>query len=136
VWENKKIDSVQLDFLNVEASEILTEVKLRFPDVANKADYFAMETALCSFKKLFRKSRGRYLGYYLDRQAEEIKKVEADHWSGIDWQPLWDARQETLRKVYLTNNVSKDKMSLFLDNGVIDYNNTFTEEDFGLGSFM
>ncbi len=87
-------------------------------------------------KKLFRKSRGRYLGYYLDRQAEEIKKVEADHWSGIDWQPLWDARQETLRKVYLTNNVSKDKMSLFLDNGVIDYNNTFTEEDFGLGSFM
>jgi len=135
-WVNTKIDSVQLDFCNIEAAEILNEVKLRFPDVSDKADYFAMETALCSFKKLFRKSRGRYLGYYLDRQAEEIKKVESDHWSGIDWQPLWDARAETLDKKYLTNSVNKTKMEIFMDSGVIDYNNTFTEEDFGLGSFM
>jgi hypothetical protein len=95
-----------------------------------------METALCSFKKLFRTRDGRYLGYYLDRQAQEIKKVEKDNWTGIDWQPMWDARKETLDNQYLTNSVNKTKMEIFMDSGVIDYNNTFTDDDFGLGRFM
>lgn len=135
-WVGEKLTTTQLDFLNDEAKELLEEVQLRFPGSKNKADYFAMETALCSFKKLFRKSRGRYLGYYLDRQADEIKKVEDDNWTGIDWGPMWQARKELLDKKYLTDEVSKQKMEIFMDSGVIDYNNTFTKDDFGLGSFM
>jgi hypothetical protein len=135
-WVGEKLSKTQLDFLNAEAKEMLIEVKSRFPDVADKADYFAMETALCSFKKLFRTRDGRYLGYYLDRQAQEIKKVQKDNWSGIDWQPMWDARKETLDNKYLTNSINKTKMEIFMDSGVIDYNNTFTDDDFGLGRFM
>ncbi len=135
-WVGEKLSKTQLDFLNAEAKEMLIEVKSRFPDVADKADYFAMETALCSFKKLFRTRDGRYLGYYLDRQAQEIKKVQKDNWTGIDWQPMWDARKETLDNKYLTNSINKTKMEIFMDSGVIDYNNTFTDDDFGLGRFM
>ena len=129
-WVGEKLSKTQLDFLNAEAKEMLIEVKSRFPDVADKADYFAMETALCSFKKLFRTRDGRYLGYYLDRQAQEIKKVQKDNWTGIDWQPMWDARKETLDNKYLTNSINKTKMEIFMDSGVIDYNNTFTDDDF------
>jgi hypothetical protein len=135
-WVNQKLDSLQLDFLNKEAAEMLTEVKVRFPDVSHKADYFAMETCLCSFKKLFRTRDGRYLGYYLDRQAEEIKKVEQDGWFGIDWQPMWDARKETILPEYLTNNISHDKMKIYSETRKIDYNNTFTNSRMGLEEFM
>ena len=135
-WVNQKLDETQLDYLNGEAKEILAEVRQRFPNIADKADYFAMETCLCSFKKLFRKRDGRYLGYYLDRQAEEIKKVEKDNWAGIDWQPLWDAREETLVKKYLTNSINKGKMEIYLDTGVIDYNKTFTNTNVGLEEFF
>lgn len=135
-WVNQKLDDNQLDYLNGEAAEILAEVKNRFPNVASKADYFAMETCLCSYKKLFRRRDGRYLGYYLDRQAEEIKKVEQDDWFGIDWNPLWQAREETLDKKYLTSAINKGKMNIFLDSGVIDYNKTFTQTTVGLEEFF
>jgi len=135
-WVNEKLDSRQIDFLNNEAAEMLSEVKMRFPDIAHKADYFAMETCLCSFKKLFRERDGRYLGYYLDRQAEEIKKVEQDGWWGIDWQPMWDARRETIRHEYLTNSINHDKMKTYLQTGIIDYNKTFTDSKMGLEAFF
>jgi hypothetical protein len=135
-WVNRRLNDNELEYLNKEAAEMLQEVRTRFPNVADKADYFAMETCLCSFKKLFRKRDGRYLGYYLDRQAEEIKKVEQDGWFGIDWNPMWQARQETLRKNYLTNSIDKGKMEIFLDTGVIDYNKTFTNTTMGLEEFF
>jgi hypothetical protein len=123
-WVNEKLDKVQLQYLDAEAAEMLREVKSRFPDTAKQADYFAMETALCSFKKLFRTREGRYLGYYIDRQAEEIKKVEVDGWEGIDWGPMWQAREETLDESYLTDTINKEKMAIFMDSGVIDYKQT------------
>lgn len=137
-WVNQKLSSDQTQWMESEGKVLLDEVKEAFPNSAHKADFFAMETALCSFKKLFRKSRGRYLGYYIDRQAEEIKQVEQDEWVGIDWTPMWDARRETLRKEYLTNSVNSSKMSIFLDTGKIDHMNTFTNEmeNIGLERFM
>jgi hypothetical protein len=128
----------QISWMEDEGASILSEVKNVFPNSAHKADFFAMETALCSFKKLFRKSRGRYLGYYIDRQAEEIRQLEKDGWAGIDWTPMWDARRETLRNEYLTNVVNKGKMEIFLDTGKIDHLSTFTNEMelIGLERFM
>jgi len=114
-WIDQKLDKDQTDFLESKGKEILAEVKKRYPEVAHKADFFAMETVLCSFKKLFRRKHGRYLGYYLDRQAEEIKKVEEDGWDGIDWQPLWDARKETIQNKWLLDFVDKKLYNTFLD---------------------
>lgn len=119
-WVDAKLDEKQIDFLEAKGREMLVETKLQYPDVADKADFFAMETALCSFKKLFRRKHGRYLGYYLDRQAEEIKKVEADGWDGIDWRPLWDARKETLDKRYQISTIDPALYNIFLDTGNFD----------------
>jgi len=88
--------------------------KEQYPLLEHKIDYFAMETALCSFKKLFRVKEGRYLGYYHDRQAEEIKKSEGDGWIGINWEPLWQCRNESICNEYLEGKINKDKMKLFL----------------------
>lgn len=90
---DKKLPKQITQGLEYEAKQIQLEVSERFKVSTNP---YTMETCLCSFKKIFRRSKGRYLGYYLDRQAEEIKKVEQDNWNGIDWQVFWDGRNETL----------------------------------------
>lgn len=116
-WVDQKLDKDQIAFLESEAKEMLEETKLKYPQVADKADFFAMETCLCSFKKLFRRKHGRYLGYYLDRQSEEIRKVERDGWDGIDWTPMWDARNETIDREWLKGRIDKELFNLFLDTG-------------------
>lgn len=127
---NEKLNGDELAMLNFAAGELLKDTMERYPHVARKADFFAMETALCSYKKLFRKSRGRYLGYYLDRQAEEISRVEKDGWSGIDWTPMWDARRETIDAKFLNGKINTAKMEWFLDTG------NFEQESMGLETFM
>ena len=131
-WYDQKLTPSQLNYIDGQAYYILQEVKQEFPNT----DYFDMETCLCSFKKLFRKSKGRYLGYYLDRQAEEISKCEKDSWAGIDWQPLWDSRVETLNNKLLTNRIDNSKMSLYLDNNVLDATGLFQDNKMGLEEFF
>ena len=118
----EKLTPYAYEILEEKAAHILADVKEKLPpELRYKADFFAMETCLCSFKKLFRKSRGRYLGYYLDRQAEEIKKVETDGWDGIYWQPWWDARNETIEdKSLLGGVIEEHRMHQFLDLGSIE----------------
>lgn len=131
-WYDKKLTHKQISWLEAEAYYILEEVKKEYPNT----DYFDMETCLCSFKKLFRVRQGRYLGYYLDRQAEEISKCEADGWDGIDWQPMWDARDETLNNKLLTNQINNSKMALYSENGILDCTGLFVEpEAVGLERF-
>lgn len=131
-WYDKKLDAEELAYLDVQSYMILEEVRKEFPNT----DYFDMETCLCSFKKLFRKSRGRYLGYYLDRQAEEIQQCEQDDWFGIDWKPLWDSRNETINNKLLTNKINHSKMALYLDNNVLDATGLFENNKVGLDFFM
>jgi len=131
-WYDQKLTPSQLNYIDGQAYYILQEVKQEFPNT----DYFDMETCLCSFKKLFRKTRGRYLGYYLDRQAEEIRQCEKDGWFGIDWQPLWNSRTETIDNKLLTNKIDNSKMSLYLDNNILDATGIFEKKDIGIEEFF
>lgn len=104
--------------LESQSTEILMETKSRFPDLAHQVDFFTMETCLCSFKKIFRERHGRYLGYYLDRQAEEIMQCESDGWFGIEWQVLWDARNETIDlRLDSKRGIVKENFTSFLRTG-------------------
>jgi hypothetical protein len=108
----------QYKSLELEARDILNEIQNRFPDL--NADNFQLETVLCSFKKIFRVKHGRYLRYYLDRQAEEIQQLEQDNWLGIDWQVLWDSRTETLiPELNLKTGIDKSLFDSFLITGNI-----------------
>jgi hypothetical protein len=113
-----KLTKVQYADLESEAKSILDEFNFRFPDL--KADNFYFETCLCAYKKLFRKRDGRYIGYYLDRQCEEIQKAMGDGWTGIQWNVLWQARDEELQsRVSNRSGVDKPKMEIFMDSGMI-----------------
>lgn len=124
-WVNKKLTSEEYQWMENEAELILDEVKDRVmttrPEAFHLVDYFTMETALCSFKKIFRVKHGRYLGYYLDRQAEEISTVANDGWDGIFWKPLWDSRTEhPILKSHpelLQGRIVEGRMSHFIDFG-------------------
>lgn len=118
---DRKLSSSEYANLESQARDILLETKARFPELDSQIDYFTMETCLCSFKKIFREKHGRYLGYYLDRQAEEIQKVEADGWYGIEWEVLWQSREETIDlRLDHKRGIDKEKFSYFVRTGKID----------------
>lgn len=118
---DRKLTGSEYQNLESHSKSIICEMKTRFPDLASQIDYFTMETCLCSFKKIFRERHGRYLGYYLDRQAEEIIKCEGDEWNGIDWQVMWDARNETIDlRLDAKSGINKDKFTGFLRSGKLE----------------
>lgn len=112
-----KLSFEQHYILDEEANNLLFEMQYEHSDV--KADFFTMETCLCAFKKIFRQRDGRYLGYYLDRQAEDIFRCQQDGWTGIDWDLLWQGRQEILDKRLLNMYVDKNKFGEYIINGTI-----------------
>jgi hypothetical protein len=135
---NDKLTPKEYQNLEIQANQILLEIKERFPNL--NPNLFTMETALCSFKKLFRISKGRYLGYYLDRQSEEISKCQSDNWNGIDWNVLWQARSESLHQSLSNKStIQKYKFSTFLNHGNLDNLNMMFLSDkkiFNLESFF
>lgn len=111
------------EYVNLEcmAKDILDETRSRFPELDDQIDFFTMETCLCSFKKIFREHHGRYLGYYLDRQSEEISQAEQDGWYGIEWNVLWQARNETLHpELAPRTKINKEKFTFFPRTGIMD----------------
>lgn len=120
-WYDIKLSSAEYGYLESEAREIVEEAKNRYPEIAEHLNFFTMETCLCSFKKIFRAHHGRYLGYYLDRQAEEIMQCEKDGWYGIDWDVLWQARNETIDlRLDHKCGIDKEQFSSFINTGRID----------------
>jgi len=118
---DKKLTGAEYRILEDISSGIIAEMKDRVPELSSQIDFFTMETCLCSFKKIFRANHGRYLGYYLDRQAEEIIKAEGDGWYGIDWDVLWQARNETIDiRLDTKRGINKEKYSSFLNTGRIE----------------
>ena len=119
---DQKLTANQYANLESESTSILEEMNSRYPSLSGQIDFFTMETALCAYKKIFREHHGRYLGYYLDRQSEEIKKVESDGWHGIEWEVLWQAREETLdTRLATKNNIAKEKFTYFVNSGRIEH---------------
>jgi hypothetical protein len=119
---DQKLTAKQYANLESESTSILEEMNSRHPSLSGQIDFFTMETALCAIKKIFRERHGRYLGYYLDRQSEEIKKVESDGWYGIEWEVLWQARDETLdTRLATKNDIAKEKFTYFVNSGRIEH---------------
>ena len=118
---DRRLDRGECANLESHSESIIVEMKSRFPDLISQIDYFTMETCLCSFKKIFREKHGRYLSYYLDRQAEEVLKAEGDEWNGIDWEVLWNSRTETIdTRLDHKNGVDKEQFTKFIRSGKLE----------------
>lgn len=72
-----------------------------------------IETTLCAYKKFHRGKR--YLGYYVDRQALEIAKMERNVPDGVAWDVLWDFRRETYDASYLVEYDHRLRTKGFFD---------------------
>lgn len=120
-WAEKgrKFSAAELAQLELQATCLLVDVQDNFKDLTViRPNFYSMETALCAFRKLFRRDRGRYLGYYLDRWADDIKATSAKDWPGIDWELLWECRLDGLPKYFCrSTGVDKSQFSVFLDSG-------------------
>jgi hypothetical protein len=55
-----------------------------------------IETTLCAYKK-YRLGK-RWVGYYLDRQHDEIANMQSKVTEGVAWSVLWDYRREKFGK--------------------------------------
>ena len=67
---------------------------------SHKGNIFQVETTLCAYKK-YRYGK-RYVGYYIDRMYNEIKTMESRVTEGVAWEVLWQFRDETYDKKYLS----------------------------------
>lgn len=115
-----KLKETEYQYLEIRASVLLLSLKKKYPELAEEINPYTMETCLCSFKKIFRKKQSRYLGYYLDRQAEEIMQIEQDGWHGIDWNVLWQARDETLDpRLTGRNKIRKELFGEYIEHGTL-----------------
>jgi hypothetical protein len=118
---DRKLTGREYAQLEAISDGIIDEMKSRFPELKDQIDFFTMETCLCSFKKIFRSHHGRYLGYYLDRQAEEIQQCEKDGWYGIDWDVLWQSREETIDlRLDSRRGIDKDRFGSFMNTGRLE----------------
>jgi len=118
---DRQLTRNEYEYLEGAARDTLIEMRDRFPSLAREIDAYTMETCLCSFKKIFRAHHGRYLGYYLDRQAEEIVQAENDGWYGIEWNVLWQARNETLiPELTGRNKIDKNKFDFYIKTGKLE----------------
>lgn len=96
-WVKEKLNEEQFGYLQKQLKQIVEELTHDYPELP--INYWNVETSLCAYKKLYLKRR--YLGYYIDRIQEEIIQMEKNVPEGVDWQVLWDWRQEYFRKEYL-----------------------------------
>jgi hypothetical protein len=100
--DRKKVFSKEeIEELNQKTENLYQKIK----EIDEDADLFKVETVACAFKKIFRENDSRYVGYYLDRQAEDIKKMESKGvWEGIDWRIFWEGRKEMLNPKALNDD--------------------------------
>ena len=77
-------------------------------------DYFQLETLACAFKKIWRTNDSRYVGYYNDRVADDIRKTASYNWYGVDWDLLWGAREYCVPASYIHQNQGVDRAKFSL----------------------
>lgn len=73
------------------------------------ATVWNLETTLCAYRKFM--DGKRYIGYYLDRQATEIAKMEDHVKDGVDWDVLWQYRSETYPADELVERLYRGKLT-------------------------
>ncbi len=117
-WVQAKLPKECFEYLQLKLKELYGEIVKEYPDVPTT--YWNLETSLCAYYKLFHAKR--YAGYYIDRQMEEIEKMQQLAPDGADWALLWKFRREhfdplSLGEIQGYHGVRQYLMSYFLETG-------------------
>lgn len=92
-WVNDRPEPIPVE-QRKETEEMWSSVRTALSVMTPETTVWQIETTLCAFRKFFRGKR--YIGYYLDRQALEIAKMEQAVPEGVCWPVLWEYRRENL----------------------------------------
>lgn len=99
-WGKGSLTAEQWSYLEREGIKLMREVQQEHPKLG--MDFWFMESCLCSWKGFFRPTRGRYVGYYLDRMHHEIEQMAAyPITSGVEWDVLKQFRKESFPPEYV-----------------------------------
>lgn len=116
--KSAKFTKEQFDYLQRKLSKLYAELLTEYPDVPTT--YWNLETSLCAYYKLFHAKR--YVGYYIDRQMEEIISMEKLVPDGVNWNLLWQFRREHFSPLSLGEiqgwiGIRENMMNYFLNTG-------------------
>jgi Alpha-glutamyl/putrescinyl thymine pyrophosphorylase clade 2/Glutamine amidotransferase domain len=121
--DGERISDAEIAYLDAQLEDLMSEIRNRYPSIP--VDYMLAETVCCAYKGLHRSRR--YLGYYLDRMAMEIRRGESKMEAisrGVDWETLWQIRMDILPHEYLGElqnppwyDIRDELCSVFLDTG-------------------
>lgn len=124
-WFDKgkhKLDKPTIQTLDRNLEILIKELKAEGLDKDHIWDY---ESNLCAYRKYFKGTM--YYGYYMDRQLEELSKMQVSFPDHVD---LWDKLYQLRKAVYPDNllgevsgwtGIRKYKMQDFLKTGVMDF---------------
>lgn len=107
------------EFLDSFLQKLVRKLKKTYP---NKIwTILGVTSDLCSYRKLFKQTR--YLGYYVDRQQEELQWLQ-NHWPEYDltWERFWKWRKLCLDHTYLGelngwSGIQKERMTAWVERG-------------------
>lgn len=128
IYEDDKADAFEstaflttadTEFLNAFLSKLINRLSTKYPD--KTWTVMGVTSDLCSYRKLFKQTR--YLGYYVDRQQEELIWLQ-DRWPEYQelWSDFWDGRKCYINSQYLGElngytGIQKDRMRSWVERG-------------------
>lgn len=89
----------ELRSLDARFRDVLDAARAQDTPDTRPTNVWNVETSLCAFRKF--KLGKRYVGYYLDREHDEIARYERAVPEGVYWKTLWDHRAENLQPRWL-----------------------------------
>lgn len=92
----RKLNAYEAAFLQREFDKLVARMTTEDP---RRNTVWNIETTLCAYKKYC--IGKRWVGYYLERQADEIRKMSDAVPAGVHWDVLWQYRRETFRHEFL-----------------------------------
>lgn len=114
------LSSEEKTWLDSQLKRVMKVLKKRHPE--RKWTFIGVTSDLCSYRKLFKKTR--YLGYYVDRQQEELSILGRNYpeYKSI-WSGFWNWRKQKLPKEFLGElngweGVQKERYKAWVTKGV------------------
>lgn len=112
-FSGKKLTSAQIKELESDFNKL---IKIINDSNAKHNSIWSIETTLCAFKK--HKLGKRYVGYYIDRQKKELIQMQQNVTEGVDWDVLWQFREETYDKQFTEADYSWRRTSNRKNDGI------------------
>ncbi len=114
-------EPVDYDFLQSKLELLEDELKKENPDL--NINLWNIETSLCAYKKQFWETR--YFGYYIDRQLDEINKMNKTI-NDEDFKILFEFREKIINEFFLGekrgwNGIRKKRFTIFNYTGKLIY---------------